>query len=417
MAQLTDDCFAFGGPMMTVEEAAILIAGRIAPMTMVETIALGEADGRVLAQPLIATVALPSFNNSAVDGYAVRFADLAAKGDTVLSVRGRVTAGGSAKGVLATMTAVRIFTGAPMPDAADTVFMQEDVTLIGDKVVLPSGLKRGANRRLRGEDIASGAEALSAGRCLTPQDIALAAALGTTQLQVRPRLRIGVFSTGNEVTDPGEVLAASGIYDANRHMLMAMARRAGAIPVDLGILRDDAASLAGALRKASAACDLILTSGGVSTGEEDHVKTALSSAGSLVFWRIAIKPGRPVAMGVIEGTPCIGLPGNPVAVFVTFAAIVRPLIAQLMGTSPPLLYRMPVTSGFDYIKKAGRREYVRVSLSAAEGSQFIAAKHAQDGAGVLTSLTRTDGLLELPYDMTTLVKGETVAFLPYSQLI
>jgi molybdopterin molybdotransferase len=417
MAQLTDDCFAFGGPMMTVEEAASLIVSRIAPISAREFVALGEADGRVLAKPLIATVALPSFDNSAVDGYAVRYDDLAVDGDTMLFVRGRVTAGGTAQDVRAAEAAVRIFTGAPMPRDADTVFMQEDVTFADDKVVLPSGLKRGSNRRLAGEDIAIGATALDVGRILAPQDIALAAALGVTQLDVRPRLRVGVFSTGNEVTEPGEALRPSAIYDANRHMLMAMVRRAGAIPVDLGILRDEPASLALALRKAAATCDLILTSGGVSTGEEDHVKSALDGAGSLVFWRIAIKPGRPVAMGVVAGTPCIGLPGNPVAVFVTFAAIVRPLIARLMGASPPALYRVPVTSGFDYTKKSGRREYVRVTLSLGEGGQMVAAKYAQDGAGVLTSLTRTDGLLELPDSMTQLAKGETVPFLPYSQLV
>jgi molybdopterin molybdotransferase len=417
MAQLTDDCFAFGGPMMTVEQAANLIASRIAPLTATEPVALREADGRVLAEPLMAAIALPPFDNSAVDGYAVRFADLAVSGETVLPVQGRVTAGGSAQGILAAKTAARIFTGAPMPSGADTVFMQEDVALTDDTVTLPHGLRCGANCRPAGEDIAIGATALEAGRTLTPQDVALAAALGVTQLNVHRHMKVGVYSTGDEVTEPGAALGPSAIYDANRFMLLAMLRRAGVIPVDLGILRDDPVGLASALQDAARSCDLILTSGGVSTGEEDHVKSALGGAGSLVFWRIAIKPGRPVAMGVVAGTPCIGLPGNPVAVFVTFAAIVRPLIARLMGTTPPVLYRMPVTSGFDYTKKSGRREYVRVTLSLGEGGQMVAAKYAQDGAGVLTSLTRTDGLLELPESMTKLAKGETVPFLPYSQLV
>jgi molybdopterin molybdotransferase len=415
MAQLTDDCFAFGGPLMSVEEAGALIAARITPLQGQETVALGAADGRVLAQSIIAHVALPPFDNAAVDGYAVRFADLATEGDTALPITGRVTAGGSAQGVAVAGVAVRIFTGAPMPAEADMVFMQEDVQLENGKAHLPAGLKCGANRRLCGEDIAIGSVALAAGRRLTPQDIALAAALGETTLPVRPALRVGVFSTGNEITEPGKPLGPSSIYDANRHLLMAMVRRAGGVPVDLGILRDEPDALAASLAHAATTCDLIVTSGGVSTGEEDHVKTALGAAGSMVFWRLAIKPGRPVAMGVIAGKPFIGLPGNPVAVFVTFAAIVRPLIARLMASEAPVMHRMPVLSGFDYAKKAGRREYVRVSLIT-NGQDTVAAKYLQDGAGVLTSLTRTDGLLELPDNMTRLNIGDPVSFIPYAQL-
>jgi molybdopterin molybdotransferase len=415
MAQLTDDCFAFGGPMLSVDEAAGLIATRVAPIDDVESAPLADAMGRVLARDLIAPLPLPPFRNSAVDGYAVQHAALAVDGPTRLMVAGRVAAGASALGVSAAGRAVRVFTGAPMPPDADTVFMQEDVTVEGDNVILPVGLKRGANMRPAGEDIAAGEVALPAGRALRPQDIAVAAALGQTHLAVKRRIWVGVFSTGDELTEPGQPLGDARIHDSNRAMLMALVARAGAEPVDLGIVRDRRAELGARLKAAASRCDLILTSGGVSTGEEDHVKPAVEDVGALVFWRIGIKPGRPVAMGVIDGAAFIGLPGNPVAVFVTFAFIVRPLLARLAGElwRPPR--RWPVALGFPYRKKAGRREYVRVRLDAGP-SGFVAHKHPRDGAGVLSSLTDTDGLIELAEDRLGIEPGETAAFLAYGDL-
>ncbi len=415
MAQLTDDCFAFGGPLMTVEDAARLMFERIVPLEAKEVLPLGACEGRYLVDHLIAQVPLPPFANSAVDGYAVRHADLGAGQATMLRVRGRVAAGSgnipSSAGV-----AVRIFTGAPMPPDADTVFMQEDVTLEGDHVSLPMGLKRGANMRAAGEDIQAGAVALKAGQCLRPQDLAMAAAIGQSVLPVRRRLRVGVFSTGNELTEPGSELPSAAIYDSNRTMLVSLVTRAGAEAIDLGIIRDVKDDLAGRLKAAAGTCDLVLTSGGVSTGDEDHVKPAVQSIGSLVFWRIAIKPGRPVAMGVIDGKPFVGLPGNPVAVYVTFAFVVRPLLARLGGGSWREPRRMRVNSTFAYTKKTGRREYVRVSLTPRPDGGFDAAKHARDGAGVLTSLTETDGLIELADDLTRLQPGDSVPFIAYGDL-
>jgi molybdopterin molybdotransferase len=415
MAQLSNDCFAFGGPLLSVDDARALIMERLRPVTAVETIVLAEAHGRVLAEPIIAPIDLPPFDNSAVDGYAVRHADLSA-GPTVLPVVGRVAAGSSAAGVDDAPHAVRIFTGAPMPDGLDTVFMQEDVeTRPGGVVVLPAGLKRGANRRLKGEDLARGAVALEAGRRITPRELALLAALGQAELPVRAALRVALFSTGDEIVSPGGPLHEAGLYDANRFMLASLLRRAGCLVTDLGIVRDRRESLAEALAGASSGHDLLITSGGVSTGEEDHVKAAVESAGSLAFWRLGIKPGRPVALGVVRGTPFIGLPGNPVAVFVTFVQIARALIARLSGETyaPPLPF--PVEAGFGYRKKEGRREYVRVRLERREG-RVIAHKHPREGAGVITSMTATDGLVELPESVTRVEQGESVGFLPYDIL-
>lgn len=414
MAQLSADADAFG-PMLTIEQAAERAAGHIAAVAGTETIALAAADGRVLAADVVAPVDLPPFANSAVDGYAVRFADLAA-GETRLPLSGRVAAGADPAGVATAGVAVRVFTGAPMPAGAETVFMQEDVALEAGKVVLPAGLKRGANARPAGEDLPCGEVALAAGRRLRPQDLALLAALGLTEVTVHRRVRVAVFSTGDELNEPGTALPPAGIFDANRSLLRALVTRAGAEVVDLGILGDERESLAQRLREAAADCDLILTSGGVSTGEEDHVKAAVESAGELAFWRVAIKPGRPVAMGLVAGTPFIGLPGNPVAVFVTFAFVARTVIALLSGTTPARLHGLPVRLGFPYKKKAGRREYVRVSLAPGPDGIAVAKKHPRDGAGVLTSLTETDGLVELADELTSVPEGTIAPFLAYEVL-
>jgi molybdopterin molybdotransferase len=416
MAQLSDDCFAFGGPMMSVDEAVRLIAARVAAVLDVETVALGDADGRILAHEVAAPLPLPPFTNSAFDGYAVASRDLPKTSEQAFSITGRVQAGSAASAAIRPGHAMRIFTGAPMPAGADTVFMQEDVRVVGDKVVLPAGLKSGANVRPAGEDIPLGHSALKAGQRLRPQDVALAAAFGLTRLDVIRRIRVAIFSTGNELVSPGETRAAPQLFDSNRFMLMAMLRRLGCEVSDLGILRDERTSLANALQNVATSHDLILTTGGVSTGEEDHVKAAVESVGRLVLWRMAIKPGRPVAMGIIAGTPFIGLPGNPVASFVTFVHVVRPTILALSGALIEPLVPMPVRAGFTYKKKIGRREYVRVSLRRDDDGMLEAIKFPREGAGLLSSLVDTDGLVELGEEITVVEPGQSVGFLSYASL-
>ena len=418
MAQLSDDCFAFGGPMMSVDEAVAIIAARVTAVHEVHAIPLGEADGRILARDVRAPLPLPPFTNSAVDGYAVRGGDLPLGEESAFQIAGRVQAGAAANEPIAPGQAVRIFTGAPMPDGADTVFMQEDVRIDDSgHVVLPAGLKPGANVRPAGEDIALGHAALRQGSRLRPQDIALAAALGMTHVDVRRRLRVAVFSTGNELVSPGSPRGASQLFDSNRFMLKAMLARLGCEVSDLGIVSDDRAAMAEGLKKVAGAHDLIITTGGVSTGEEDHVKASVESAGSLVLWRMAIKPGRPVAMGIIGGTPLIGLPGNPVASFVTFVHVVRPTVLALMGATQQPLLPMPVRSAFAYRKKIGRREYVRVSLRKGGGGGLEATKFPREGAGLLSSLVDTDGLVELGEEITEVEPGQMVGFLSYASLM
>jgi molybdopterin molybdotransferase len=407
MAQLTDDCFAFSGPLLPIDDMERLIVERVSPVQEIESVLLAAARGRVLAADVIAPLDLPPFDNSAVDGYAVRHSDLASDRDTRLTTVGRVTAGTAANKPLGPGEATRIFTGAPMPPGADTVFMQEDVQVEGQTVLVPPGLERGANRRLAGEDVRKGLAVLPAGRRLGAQDVALAAAVGLTALVVRRRVRVAVFSTGDEIVEPGAPLPAAALYDANRYLLRGMLERLSADVSDLGILKDDPATLERALTAAARDHDLVLTSGGVSTGDADHVRSTVEKIGRLVFWRVAIKPGRPVAMAVIPGTTpgtgaaFAGLPGNPVAVFVTFARVVRPLLLRLAGAQPEPLTALPVRLAFPYRKKKGRREYVRVALRANGGGEIEAVKHPQDGAGVITSLTETDGLVELTEDATT----------------
>jgi molybdopterin molybdotransferase len=418
MAQLSDDCFAFGGPMMAVDQAVAIIAARVTAVQQTETAALAEADGRILAGDIPAPLPLPPFTNSAVDGYAVGRSDLPRDAERAFAVTGRIQAGASGGAAIRPGEAVRIFTGAPMPEGADTVFMQEDVRLEADgKVVLPAGLRPGANVRPAGEDVPLGAAALSAGRRLRPQDVALAAAFGLTKVEVRRRIRVAVFSTGNELVSPGASRAPAQLFDSNRFMLMAMLVRLGCAVSDLGILRDDRASLAQALRAAADAHDLILTTGGVSTGEEDHVKAGVESVGTLVLWRMAIKPGRPVAMGIIGGTPFIGLPGNPVASFVTFVHVVRPTVLALAGATQQPLLPLPVRAAFSYRKKIARREYVRVSLRKADSGGLEAVKFPREGAGLLSSLVDTDGLVELGEDVTQVEPGQWVGFLGYANLV
>ena len=418
MAQLSDDCFAFGGPMMSVDEAVGIIAARVTPVKEIETVALKEADGRILAGDISAPLPLPPFTNSAVDGYAVRSRDLPKGTEAVFAVSGRIQAGSAASEAIQPGEAIRIFTGAPMPEGADTVFMQEDVRLDSQgRVVLPAGLKPGANVRPAGEDIPVGTAALAKGQRLRPQDVALAAAFGLTEIDVTRRIRVAVFSTGDELVSPGGRRQPEQLFDSNRFMLMAMLARLGCEVSDLGILRDDRASLAVGLKQVAGRHDLILTTGGVSTGEEDHVKAAVESVGSLVLWRMAIKPGRPVAMGIIGGTPFIGLPGNPVASFVTFVHVVRPTVLALAGATQQRIVPMPVRAAFTYKKKISRREYVRVTLRRATDGVLEATKFPREGAGLLSSLVDTDGLVELGEELTQVEPGQIVGFLGYANLL
>ncbi len=417
MAQLSDDCFAFGGSLLGVDAARRMIVERVTPVAGVERVPLRQALGRILAEDIAAPIALPGYDNSAVDGYAVRFDDLHTDGPTTLRCIDRIAAGHDPTAALTPGLAARIFTGAMLPDGADVVIMQEDCERDGETVIIRPGIRRGANTRRAGEDVARGAVALTAGKRLGPAETGLLAALGFVEVAVRRKLIVALLSTGDEVREPGDTLQRGQIHDANRYMLAAMLERLGVEVSDRGIVRDDPGQLSDALQRAAAESDLIITSGGVSTGEEDHVRAAIANHGSLYFWRLAIKPGRPVAMGQIGHTPLAGLPGNPVAALLTFALVARPMIESLCGAAPHVAKRFRVLSDFTYGKKTGRREYVRASLLDASGGLAKARRYPKEGAGMLTSLTETDGLVELSEETTRLEPGIEVDFIPYGELI
>jgi len=433
MAQLKDDCFAFGGDLLPLEDALARLKGRVDVIAGTESIPLDQCLGRIVAETVAADVAVPPHDNSAVDGYAVYFSDLTEGRETHLSVGGRIAAGHPLGHEASRGQAYRIFTGAPMPmgsdgtqaSGPDTVFMEEDVSLDGTSVVLPSGLKKGANCRFKGEDITVGQTLIESGTRIRPQDIGLAASVGQTSLTVYRALKVCVFSTGDEIQNPGDAHRDGSVFDANRFTIKALLRGIGLTVTDLGILVDDEESIAAALSKAATNHDLIITTGGVSAGEEDHVKAAIERQGCLDFWRLAIKPGRPIALGHIrnstgtEITPFFGLPGNPVAAMVTFMMIARPIIfalqgARLQDTTPA---RFQVPSAFAATKKKGRREWLRGLLKLNDQGKTVVEKYRSSGAGILTSMTLSSGLIELSEDRTDVSPGDLLDYIPFSEVM
>jgi molybdopterin molybdotransferase len=415
MAQLKDDCFAFGGELMPLDDALAILAERVSPVAGTETVALRDALGRVVAEDVTAPLDVPPHDNTAVDGYAVRFSDLAKDGPTRLEVAGRIAAGHTLGRALRLGEAARIFTGAPMPEGADTVYMEEDCEVAGDEVILPPGLKQGSNRRLRGEDVRAGEVVIATGRRLRPQELGLAASVGRDRLSVYRPLRAAVFSTGDEVRDPSGEAPEGCIFDSNRFSVMGLLTEMGCRVTDLGILRDDEDTIAEALQKAAPNHDVLVTSGGVSAGEEDHVKAAVERDGEIHFWRLSLKPGRPIALGRVRDAAFVGLPGNPVAAMITFMVLARPLLLRLGGAEEMVAPRYTVTAGFDYKKKIGRREWVRARLEAgADG--LIARKFHSGGSGILTSMVFADGLVELNEARGNVREGDSVDFLSFNEV-
>lgn len=428
MAQLKDDCFAFGEALIPLDDALSQLEARVHDSMIgdrpVERLPLDQCINRIVAEDIVAGRAVPPHDNSAVDGYAVYFDNLHPEEETDLPVTARVAAGHPLDRPARSGEAIRIFTGAPMPvgpdgtqaSGPDTVFMDEDAIRDGDTVTLPAGLKRGSNRRDAGEDIEAGTTIIARGRLLRPQELGLAASVGLETLPVYAPLRVAVFSTGDEIRDPSDEAPEGCVFDANRFTIKGLLRGYGAHVTDLGVLPDDRDTIAKALTAASAENDLLITSGGVSMGEEDHVRAALEAGGSLHLWRLAIKPGRPIALGQIGGAAFVGLPGNPVAAMVTFVVVARALILWLSGAEAVTRPRFPVQAGFSHRKKTGRREWVRVRLSFDEDGQPLVHKDHSGGAGILTSMAGADGLVELDEDVVSIESGDTVRYLPFNEV-
>ena len=418
--KLRDDCFIHDEERLTHAQALAILRERIAPVAGVESVATEDAAGRFLAEDVIAPRDIPAHTNAAVDGYAFAFADYDAEKGSPFPVTARATAGAALVGTVRAGTAVRIFTGAAISEPLDTVVMQEDTeTEEADgvtRVVIPAGLKQGANRRLAGEDVAKGAVMLKAGCRLRPQDTAAAASAGKARLACYARLRVAIYSTGDEVIRPGEDLAEGQVYDANAPMLRGLIEATGAECTDLGVLPDHPAAVQASLQTAADVFDVVVTSGGASRGEEDHIVEALDALGTLHMWQIAIKPGRPMAFGQIGDRVFLGLPGNPVAVFVCFLLYVRPVLVRLAGGAWPEPVRYPLPAAFSVPKKkTGRREFWRGFLATGDDGALRAGKFARDGSGLITGLCEADGLIEVDEDAQAVGEGDTVAFIPFSE--
>src|SRR5688572_9794979 len=394
--------------LLSVDEALAQLLAGARPVTEADEVPTLEATGRILARAQRSTMDVPPMDNSAMDGYAVRVSDLDEKNS--LPVRQKIMAGSVGK-PLAPGTAARIFTGAPIPHGADAVVMQEHAVVEKDAVVIKKIPKPGEWIRYVGSDVRKGAEILQAGKRLAPQDAGLAASVGIKTLPVFRKVRLGLFFTGDKLVMPGEPLPPGRIYNSNRFTLRGLAEVFGCETRDYGIVPDSLQATREVLRRAAAECDVIVTSGGVSVGAADYVKPAVEAEGRLLMWRIAMKPGRPLAFGAVQSSFFIGLPGNPVSSFVTFLIFVRPFLLKTQGLSEVMPRGIAVRADFDWPEPDARREFLRVKWNAQGALELYPT---QDSA-VLTSTAWADGLVDNPAQQA-IRKGDTVRFLPYSEL-
>ena len=400
---------------LPVDRARELILGLLAPVVGHERVFVRQALDRVLSEDVISPIDVPSHNNSAMDGWALRFDDLAANGETRLKHIGTAFAGRAFEGRVGAGETVRIMTGAVLPPGTDCVAIQEVVRVDGDAVIIPPGQRRDQNTRRAGEDLQAGKPAIPAGRKLRPAEIGIVASLGIGEVSVRRRVRVALFSTGDELCSIGTPLAEGAVYDSNRYTLWGMLTRLGCDVIDMGVVRDDPAALEAAFREAAACADAIITSGGVSVGEADFIKQLMAQLGEVAFWKIAMKPGRPMAFGRIEpdgparpGAWLFGLPGNPVAVMVTFYQFVRPAILKLTGLDPvPPFPAFPVRCAEPMKKGRGRTEFQRGILFRENGEWCVRPTGAQ-GSGVLRSMADADCFIVLEHDRDKVDAGDTV---------
>jgi molybdopterin molybdotransferase len=412
--------------MLSYEEALDHLLAAAAPVAETKLLPLSVARGRILAEPLVSTVTVPPLDNSAMDGYAVRCADVPQAG-IALPVTQRIPAG-SVGHALAAGSVARIFTGAPVPAGADAVVMQEFCEHGADGKIIVNQIPRpGQNIRRAGEDIMAGAAVLQAGTRIGAAEIGLAASIGIAQLPVRRHLRVALLSTGDELTEPGNPLPPGGIYNSNRHFLRAMFEQMGCMVTDAGHVPDTFEATRAALREAAIAHDLIVTSGGVSVGEEDHVKPAVEAEGALSLWKIAIKPGKPLAFGHVRkvgaggtaspdranmGTAFIGLPGNPVSCFVTFLLFLRPYVLKRMGLATTLPIARQLVSASDWTRPEDRRSFLRARI-AADGRVEL---YPNQSSGVLTSCAWADGLVDVAANQS-FKAGDAVRYIAFADLL
>lgn len=408
-------CDVISVDLVPYDEALERLLNHAKPVQEMDSVPLTSALHRVLAEDLISKINVPPAANSAMDGYAIRMEDVNSSGSTTLKVTQRIPAGETGE-TIAPGTAARIFTGAPVPPEADVVIMQEQVDADGDNMTFEAPVKLGQNIRPAGEDITQGNIILKKGAKLRGQDMGLAASIGSSHLQTRRKVRVGIFFTGDELIEPGKPLGPGKIYDSNRYTLTGLLQNMGCEIVDLGIVGDTLEETEQAIIKASKDTDLVITSGGVSVGEEDYVRIALENLGELHMWRLKIKPGKPLAFGKVNDTAFIGLPGNPVSVFATFSLFVSPFIKKLQGRNRLLAESMAVTANFDWPNPDRRREFTRARLQRDENNQLMACLYPNQGSGVLMSTSWAEGFVEIPED-TTIESGDQVNYISFSEVL
>lgn len=399
------------GDLLPVEEAIERLLAQAPPPPSTEVIALAQALGRVVADEVFSPLDLPSWDNSAMDGYALRAFDVPEQGG-YLEVAGRIAAGHSSDVPLQAGQAVRIFTGAPLPPGADSVVPQERCRVYGQRIWCPP-VRLGEHVRKRGEELQRGQRVLSAGKRLRAQEIGLLAAVGIPRVKVYRPLRVCLLSSGDELREPGESLAPGQIYNSNRHLVAALLRGWGVEVHDYGVMADALAASRDALVLASSECDLLLTTGGVSVGEEDHLKQAIQALGQVEFWRLAIQPGKPLAFGQVAGKPWIGLPGNPTAALITALVVVRPFLLRAQGAERVLPVPIDVAAGFDWAKPNKRRQYLRARLSPGIDGQLRAILHPQQSSAMLAPACWADGLVIVEREQQV-PKGAAVPFLSFA---
>lgn len=400
-------------PLMPVEDAIVTIVAAAKPKAGSEIVSLAQSLGRVLVADQQSTIDVPPCDNSAMDGYAIHFADL--DNPAELLVAQRIPAG-QIGNRLERGTAARIFTGAPIPEGADTVIMQEDTELHNDKLRVIGQHRQGQNIRPRGQDIAAHSVVVHSGRRIQPQDVGLLASIGVTEVPVYPQLKVAIVSTGNELVEPGQPLGQGQIYNSNRYTLSALLVALGCEVIDGGIVEDDFAATQQRLQKLAGKADIIVSSGGVSVGEEDHVKAVVESLGHLDLWKLNIKPGKPLAFGKVGDVPFFGLPGNPSSVFVTFCLLARPFILRCQGQEAVAPLVTEATADFDWQRAGTRQEYLRakVGLSAQHGPAV--SLYGNQSSGVLASVSWANALVVIPPG-TTVAAGDRVSVILLSDLV
>ncbi|MDG2001207.1 MAG: molybdopterin molybdotransferase MoeA [Alphaproteobacteria bacterium] len=415
MTQLTKDLKAFGNKLVKLNTAIKIIKNNFNLQQYTELVNLKNTLNRISGENIISSINVPAHSNSAVDGYAINFKEYS-NGNRKFKIIGKSSAGHPFNKKVKKLNSIRVLTGAILPPNLDTIIMEEDCKIINNILNLPDNVKKGINYRYLGEDIKKNSIVYKKGHKIKPQDIGVLASLGIKRIRAYKALKIAIFSSGDELVNVGKPLNKGQIYDSNREMIIAFLGKLGFLVTDLGILKDKSDVIENKLKKASINNDLIITSGGMSLGDEDHIKNIIDNKGSIYAWRLAIKPGRPVGFGMFNKCPIIGLPGNPAAAFITFLVVAIPILKQMSGQLVNKYNLIPITSDFYYTKKKGRKEFIRVKLINKK-NKLTAQKFPKAGAGILTSTTWSSGIGILDEKVEEIKPGDKINYLSFNEIL